>query len=188
MLKKAFAVSIIASAIAFAHCDGLDGPVVQAARRAISTGQVAHVLPWVPESEEATVRGAFLRAQAVRKLSGDAEQLADTWFFETVVRVHRVGEGAGFTGLKPTGTQLPAAIRLADEAIERGGTKALESALPESMRADVRQRFSRVMALKNYDPANVKAGREYVAAYVEFMHFVEHSATPAQTHESDHNH
>jgi hypothetical protein len=27
--------------------------------------------------------------------------LADTHFFETVVRLHRLGEGESFTGLKP---------------------------------------------------------------------------------------
>jgi hypothetical protein len=97
-------------AFGLGHCDGLDGPVVSLARRALDAGNVNLVLPWVREQDEAEVREAFAHALAVRKLGGEAKDLADRHFFETLVRVHRAGEGAPYTGLKPAGRDLGPAI------------------------------------------------------------------------------
>jgi hypothetical protein len=92
------------------HCDGLDGPVVQLAIKALDSGNVNYVLPWVQENDEPEIRRAFEHAVSVRKLSPDAKALADRHFFETLVRIHRAGEGAPFTGLKPAGRDLGPAI------------------------------------------------------------------------------
>jgi len=75
------------------HCDTLDGPVVTAAKRALETGKVNLILPWAPKAAEEEIKSAFGRAQQVRKLGKAAADLADYWFFETVVRLHRAGEG-----------------------------------------------------------------------------------------------
>ena len=56
-----------------AHCDGLDGPVVAAARQALDTGNPAHVLIWVQAKDELEIRTAFERTLAVRELSPDAK-------------------------------------------------------------------------------------------------------------------
>jgi hypothetical protein len=105
---------------ALAHCDGLDGPVVQAARKALETGEVNLVLIWVQKPDEAEIKRAFDHAQTVRKLSAEARELADRYFFETLVRIHRAGEGAPFTGLKPAGRDLGPAIPAADNALRDG--------------------------------------------------------------------
>src|SRR5512134_4067274 len=76
---------------AFGHCDTLDGPVIQLARQALETGNVNLVLPWVRSADEDEIRHAFEHAQAVRKLGPEARNLADTHFFETLVRIHRAG-------------------------------------------------------------------------------------------------
>jgi hypothetical protein len=91
---------------ALAHCDGLDGPVVKAAQRALETRNPALVLIWVQEKDEREIQTAFEQTLAVRELSPQAKALADRFFFETLVRVHRAGEGAPFTGLKPAGRDL----------------------------------------------------------------------------------
>ncbi len=191
MLTQAFAAAIVTSALVFAHCDSLDGPVVQAARQALSAGDVNVVLAWVPPEEESTIRQAFANTQAVRKLNADAEKLADTWFFETLVRVHRAGEGEAYTGLKPAGSQVADGILAADRAISRGDVQKLEDPLINGIRATLRQRFQRVLALRRYEPGDVKAGREFVAAYVDFIHFVERldmSAKPEPEHGNEHVH
>ena len=77
-----------------AHCDTLDGPVVSAARSALDTGNVNLVLVWIQKSDEPEIRSAFERSRNVRRAGGEAKNLADTYFFETLVRVHRAGEGA----------------------------------------------------------------------------------------------
>src|SRR3990172_9984859 len=82
---------------AMAHCDGMDGPVVKAAQKALASGDVNLVLIWVQKEDEKEIREAFDRTLEVRKLSAEAKELADMYFFETLVRVHRIGEGAPYT-------------------------------------------------------------------------------------------
>src|SRR5512139_3206249 len=95
---------------AFGHCDGLDGPVVTAAKAALETGKVEPVLIWVQNRDEDEIKKAFQKTLAVRKLNPEARELADYYFFETLVRIHRAGEGAPYTGLKPAGRDLGPAI------------------------------------------------------------------------------
>jgi hypothetical protein len=92
---------------ASAHCDTEDGPAVTDGRRALETGNVNIALKWVHQGDESQVRDAFTRAVAVRDLSPDARDVADRYFLDILIRVHRAGEGAGFDGIKPTGAQVP---------------------------------------------------------------------------------
>jgi hypothetical protein len=173
VIRNVLAISVFTTAVVFAHCDSLDGPVVQAASRALSSGDVNLVLPWVQPDQESTIRQAFLRALSVRTLNPNAEKLADTWFFETLVRIHRAGEGAPYEGLKPAGSDVAPALRAADEAVATGDLQTLEKTLTVGVQQGLRQRFSRVVESKSYQPANVNAGRKYVTAYVDFIHFAE---------------
>ena len=158
---------------ALAHCDGLDGPVVKAAQRALDTRNPALVLIWVQEKDEPEIRKAFEQTLAVRELSPQARELADRFFFETLVRVHRAGEGAPFTGLKPAGRDLGPAIPAADEAVRVGSVEPVRHLLTVAIQERLRQRFGEVMATKTFKPDDVAAGRAYIKAYVEFIHFVE---------------
>ena len=94
-------LALIVPQPAFAHCDTLDGPVVLDAKAALEKGDVTPVLKWVKKDNEKEIRKVFSHTLAVRKLNPEARELADHYFFETLVRVHRAGEGAPFTGLKP---------------------------------------------------------------------------------------
>lgn len=173
----------------FAHCDGLDGPVVNDARKALETGNVNLVLLWVKQDDEATIKKAFQQTLSVRKLSLEAKELADMYFFETLVRIHRAGEGAPYTGLKPAGRDLGPAIPAADRALETGSVDPVLKLLTDTMQKGVREHFEHVMARKKFDVDNVAAGREYIEAYVPYIHYVERmyeSATkPAEGHEEE---
>lgn len=166
---------------AYAHCDGLDGPVVKAAQKALATNNVNLVLIWIQKESEPELKAVFQQTMGVRKLSPEGKALADRNLFETLVRLHREGESAPYTGLTPAGRDLGPAIPAADHAIESGGTAALEALLMKNLRAGLHDAFARVQAKKNYDVNDVAAGREYVKAYVEYIHFVErlHEATTA---------
>lgn len=156
----------------FAHCDTFDGPVVTEARTALEAGDVTSVLKWVQPEHEAELKGAFESALAVRKQSPEAQKLADQYFFETLVRLHREGEGAPYTGLKPAGTVEPA-VEAADKAVEAGSVDALAQKIAMAAEDAVRERYERLMAAKKHRNESVEAGREFVAAYVEYVHFVE---------------
>ena len=158
---------------AIGHCDGMDGPVVTLARKALEAGKVNLVLPWVRKEDEAEIRHAFEHALAVRQLGPKARTLADHHFFETLVRVHRAGEGAAYTGLKPAGRDLGPAIPAADRALADGSVESVITLLNEAVRQGVRKHFQAVMARKSFDPDDVAAGRAYVEAYVPYIHYVE---------------
>ncbi len=104
----------------FAHCDGMDGPVISAAKNALDTGDINLVLFWVQRKDEAELKKAFQKTMAVRKLNPEATELADMYFFETLVRIHRAGEGEPYTGIKPAGRDLGPAVPAADKAIADG--------------------------------------------------------------------
>jgi hypothetical protein len=157
----------------FGHCDGTDGPVVQAAQRALAKGDVNLVLSWVQATDEAEIRKVFAKTVAVRKLNPKARELADLSFFETLVRIHRAGEGAPYTGLKPAGRDLGPAIPATDQAIETGAVEPLVKLITNESANGIRERFQKVIAAKKFSAEDVKAGRGYVKAYVEFVHYVE---------------
>jgi hypothetical protein len=168
-----YGVAVLGAATALAHCDGMDGPVVKAAQAALAAGDVNLVLIWVQKKDEAEIRKAFQQTLGVRKLSAEAKQLADTWFFETLVRIHRAGEGAPFTGLKPAGRDLGPAIPAADKAIEIGSVDDVLKLLTDTAQKGVRDRFAELVAKKSFKKDDLDAGREYVEAYVVFVHYVE---------------
>ena len=165
---------------AFGHCDGLDGPVVTVARKALDTGNVNLVLPWVRPEDEGEIQKAFDQARSVRKLGGEALELADTHFFETLVRVHRAGEGAPFTGLKPVGRDLGPAIPAADKALDSGSIEQVEKLLTDAIRTGLHKQFEAAASRRKFDPDDVKAGRAYVEAYVPYVHYVERLWRDAQ--------
>jgi len=179
------ALALAWSAPASAHCDTLDGPVVSAARKALDTGNVNLVLVWVQKNDEAELRNAFQRTRNVRKAGGEAKELADLYFFETLVRVHRAGEGAAYTGLKPAGTIEPP-VAAADQAIENGELQGLAKVIFERTETGLHRQFDEVMAKKKYNPSDVAAGRAYASAYVEFVHYAERLYEAAETMAPEH--
>ena len=166
-------VFLLMPATVFGHCDGIDGPVVKAAQQALAKGDVNPILIWVQANDEAEIRKVFAKTLAVRKLNPEARELADLYFFETLVRIHRAGEGAPYTGLKPAGRDLGPAIPAADKAIETGAVEPLLKLITSESTNGIRERFQKVTAAKKFNAEDVNAGRGYVKAYVEFLHYVE---------------
>ncbi len=169
----AIGMAFLLSASAYAHCDGLDGPVVKAAQNALATGDVKLVLIWVSKKDEAEILRAFEQTVNLRKLSPEARELADKYFFETLVRIHRAAEGASYTGLKPAGRDLGPAIPAADRALMSGDVAPLTNLLVEQVRTGLLERYNQAMAAKAFKTQDIEAGREYVDRYVTFIHYVE---------------
>lgn len=192
MKARGFAVGLILGTLALApgralaHCDGLDGPVVMAARQALERNDVAGVLVWVQEKDEAVIRKAFDQTLAVRTLNKPARELADMYFCETLVRVHRAGEGAPYTGLKPAGRDLGPAIPGADRALETGDVSPLVALLVDAVEKGVRGHFTAARTVRNHRADNVEAGRDYIEKYVSLIHYVERLHRSATTAAPDH--
>ena len=168
---------------ASAHCDTEDGPAVTDGRRALATGNVNHALKWVSADDEVEVREAFARARTVHALGADAKDLAERYFLDILVRIHRAGEGAGFDGIKPTGTQLPPQVVAADAALDSGSIEPLRGLIPGDRWAELERRFHDAVAKRGYDVDDLSAARDYIAAYVSFFKYAE-----GEDHDHDHNH
>jgi hypothetical protein len=170
---------------ALAHCDTLDGPVVKDARAALGAMDVTPALKWVSHEKEGEIREAIRHTLAVRALGPEARALADRFFFETLVRVHREGEGAPYTGLKPEGTAVDPGIAASDTALETGSADPLVKLLTAEIDTGLRHRFAEAAKARPHAAESVEKGREYVAAYVEFMHYTERlllNASSAASH------
>lgn len=176
------------NAPAGAHCDTMDGPVIKDARTALAHNNPAYVLKWVQHADEAELSETFRLTMNVRKLGKDAMTLADKYFFETLIRLHRSGEGMPYTGVKPSGTPVDEKILAADKSIEAGNLNPLQGMVPEEMLPELNERLEQVLALEDYDVNNVDAGRKYVEAYVRFFKYAEgeedhvHNSSPVKEH------
>jgi len=168
----ALALGGLPSSRARAHCDSLEGPVVQDAREALENGDPTSVMKWVGEAHEGEVREAFARTMAVRRRDDEARALADRHLFETLVRLHRAGEGEAFTGLKPASGVDPG-IAAADEALRAGSATDLAERLSAALAEGVRKRFAIALERRKRASDSIAAGRRYVDAYVDYVHFVE---------------
>ena len=177
-LAVALLVSVAVSSPAFAHCDTMKGPVVTAAAAALEAGDPTLVLHWVRPADEAAIRNAFQQALAVRALGSEARALADRYFFETLVRIHRAGEGAPYTGL--VDSEPEPIIAATDRALKLGTTDELESLLVAKVRTGLAHRFAAARASRAFRPGDVAAGRKFVAAYVPLTHWVEGVFTAAE--------
>ncbi len=168
-----FSAAILLPDRASAHCDTMDGPVVTAAKLALTNADVTPVLKWVRPADEPNVRAAFDNTIKVRALSPQAREMADNYFFETLVRLHRASEGEPYTGVKPAGTEIEPGIALADKAMESGSADELVKLVTAEVANGIHQRFAKVQQTGKHADDSVEAGREYVAAYVEYIHYVE---------------
>lgn len=166
---------------ALAHCDTLGGPVITQARLALERGDVMIVLPWVTADKEKEIREAFELTMAVRGKGETEKKLADRYFFETLVRVHRAGEGAPYTGLKPAGLNMGPAIPAADKALETGDPKRLLALIEEKIHEGIHRYYVEAMEKRKHAGESVAAGRAYVQAYVLYVHFVERLYKDATT-------
>lgn len=163
------AALLVTSPAAEAHCDSVEGPVVVDAKVALGKTDVSPVLKWVSANQEPEVRDAFQKTLAVRKLGLEAQQLADTAFFETLVRLHRETEGFAYTGLK-RGVKEPAFIGNLESALASGSVDGFAKLVGEHAAARVQEKFAIALAAKAKVDASPAAGRTYVAAYVDLMH------------------
>jgi hypothetical protein len=165
-----------------AHCDSMDGPVVLAAQEALETGDVNLVLIWVNEEQEDQIRSSFQKTLDVRNENEQVREMADMYFFETLVRLHRESEGATYTGLKPAGTDFGPVIPAGDHALETGSLTELRDLIVSEFEAGLHTYFDEMLEAKEFDTNDVEAGREFVHKYVEFMHYAEpvYSAVKAE--------
>lgn len=161
----------IPTGTASAHCDSEGGPVVSAAKKALETGNVNYVLPYVYKDGEGEVKAAFQKTVDARKAGPKVQEVVDRWFYETAVRVHREGEGASYTGLKPAGIDYGPALPAAEKALETGSDAELKRLILKTVESEIDKRFAEVKKLPT-SVNNVDIMREHVEAELMFEKYI----------------
>lgn len=185
-LALAATIIIMMPFTASAHCDTMDGPVIKDAKMALEENNIKYISKWVFAEDEAELTDIFNEAMKVRSINPEAKELADKYLFENLVRIHRAGEGAPYTGIKPEGTPAEEAIAAADKSIEVGNLESFHGIIDEERIAELEESFEKVMALKDFDTNDVEAGRKFVEAYVKFTHLAEGENNHTAEHEEAH--
>jgi hypothetical protein len=90
--------------------------------------------------------------------------------------------------LKPAGLDLGPAIPAGDKALETGAAEPLLKLLTDTMHNGLHETFAEASAKKNFNKGEVEAGREYVKAYVTFIHYVEGLYAAAKKPAGGHSH
>lgn len=113
-------VGLLFPTSAQAHCDTPDGPVAAALTLALEEDNFNYIANWVLEEDEAELLEVFNLSTSVMDASEseDASHLAERYLLENLVRIHRAGEGAPYTGIshEPIAKEVAAA----DASIEAG--------------------------------------------------------------------
>jgi hypothetical protein len=169
---------LLAPVSARAHCDALDGPVANMAIQALETGNVNVVLPYAPATAEAEIKKVFVRVRRVRGNSAESQKLADRLFLETVIRLHRQGENAPYTGVKPAGTDFGPVIPAAEKALQTGDSEKLVALLTNAVRHHIEERLehalkTRTLPREPQSRLDVAAARERVHTEFGFVGYAE---------------
>ncbi len=167
----AVGIGTLAVGTAWAHCDTTGGPIIPEAKAALEKGDVTPILKWIKADKEPEIKAAFAQAVVVRVLGPEAKKLADHYFLETLVRVHRAGEGAPYTGIKDE--PVEPIVAMADKTLAEGSAAAMIEKMNAHMAQAVNEKFSKALSAMKKKDRSVDAGREFVEAYVTYMHYVE---------------
>ena len=180
VLLAAVAVSaLFVASPASAHCDSEKGPVAKAALKSLDSGEVKYVLAYVQPEAEAELTAAFKQALAARKAGGSAKDIADRYFMETAVRLHRLGEGAAYTGLTDEAT--PQSILTADQALASGSMDGIYKMMDAAIKKGLEEKYQAVVKAREEAAhlGTVEALREQAEAELIFEKYVYEMYTAA---------
>jgi len=190
--KKIYTLVVLAAfvcisayvASVYAHCDSMSGPVIPEAMAALEKGNITPILKWIKPEYEREVKKAFELAVQVRGESPEAKELADKYFLETLIRIHRAGEGAPYTGIKET---PPEKITiLTDHALANGSADELIKKIQAHLAVAIKEKFDKALQASKNKDESVESGREFVEAYVQYTHYVEGIHTAIMSTASHH--
>jgi hypothetical protein len=142
--------------------------------KALETGNLNFVMIWIPKESETELKSIFEKTLRTRKTGKEMQEVAEDWFFENAIRLHRAGEGAAYTGMKPAGLSEGPVVPRAEKAIETGDPKESIGFILKTVEDDLTHRFHHVMEKKKYDVNDVAAGREYVEAFIGWVVYSHH--------------
>lgn len=161
----------LGAATAMAHCDTKSGPVAVDARKALANKNFETVAIWVGQEQHKDLRAAFDQAIDVYQMGGKAKALAEQYFMETAVRLHRAAEGMPYTGLKPA-QPLPEDIAKAEKALKTGNLEPVTDLLTAEMKQKMQHLLQQARSAGQNKDKSLEAGRKWADAYVKYIIYV----------------
>jgi Family of unknown function (DUF6448) len=185
MLFFCMGISCLSKDIAYAHQEQMDSVIIVDAKLALDKGDVTPALKWVNKENEGELKIAFNSTLAERVKGKAVQEAADMDFLNTIVRLYHVREGTTFTALMPAGTETNPAVIASRKALSIDSSEELLNLIANDVASGVRKRFAAMMETKKHADESVEAGREFVSAYMELVHYAERlhlDATAQMTH------
>jgi cell division inhibitor SulA len=127
------------------HHDAGNGPVMKAAKMALETGNANYVLIWVPEESENSLKNILEKTCCERSVRRNMQNRTIDWYFETVNRLHSANDGALYSCLKHGRRDEIPIVPMMERAIETGNLEKILGFIPNTLLADMRERFHHVM-------------------------------------------
>ena len=147
-----------------------NSPMMSAAKRALETGNAHHILVWIPEESENTLKNLLERAHCERTTGKDAHSNTVDWYFETINRLHSMYYGPHNLSISTKLPEEKAIILLVERACESGNFEEITTVITDTSAGEMRQCFNEVIKKRNYDA--ITAGRVCVSAFTDFIAFV----------------
>ena len=116
----------------------MDGPTVIDGQKAMKENNINYALKWVQPKAEKELKEAFELSMKVKDLSPESKQISEKYFLGELVRIHRQGEDASYTGVKAAGTTIDKKVLAADKSIELGNLSPLENLIEKDKKAELR--------------------------------------------------
>ncbi|MGI5819075.1 MAG: DUF6448 family protein [Armatimonadota bacterium] len=170
MMVCAFLAAVTTGAV-WAHCDRINGPVAKDAISALEQRDFGVVQIWVGEDQELELRARFDEALTVGQQSEAAREMAERYFIETAIRLHREAEGMHFTGVKPAAEPSPD-IAAAERALEMADVTIVTDYLKARIDEEVGAWFAGAREAQGHRHTSVEAGRKWIDAYVKYVVFI----------------
>lgn len=156
-----------------AHCDTMDGPLVADIKKSLKSKNIIPVLKWIKKSDEEEIKNMFKKVLCFSQENSELKEILNLYFIETVVRVHRSGEGAPYNGIKPAGFPIDPIIKKGDLSITSGKIDDLAELLSKEIKIKIKNKFEKAWELKSNADLDVEIGRKYTEAYADYIHFIE---------------
>src|SRR5512137_2844109 len=151
--------------------DEMHEPVFKAAKMSLETGNVNHILIWLPVESENSLKNLLEKTCCIRSSRMNMQKQAYDWYFETVNRFYRSSSPPDHHRTQSPDLSGKLVLKI-DRAIESGNFEEIQDIIPVTHEADAKQRFQHLIKMRDFSVNNIAAGRLYVSAFFDFHHYV----------------
>lgn len=153
------------------YSDEMQELLLKAAKMSLQTGNVNHILIWLPEESENTLKNLLEKTCCQRSSRMNMQKQAYDWYFETVYRYYLSGRSPDRNTTQSRYLPGKQVLQI-DRGIQSGNFEDIRDIIPVTHETDAQQRFQNLIKLRDFPVNNITAGRSYVSAFFDFNRYV----------------